>query len=143
MGVALSVNGKSYDGIDVKILMLGNEAREVSAAKYGFSRDHENHYSLGSDEPTNYSIGPKKYEEGSLTMSLKELVAIEDAAGGNKDITLIKPFITLFARLNEGNKIVVDEVLWKFKNWGREVSIDTLGDGKEFGMHTISIKPGV
>lgn len=139
----LSINGRSYDALDVKILMLGNEPREVSALSYGYTRDHANNPALGSDEPVSYSMGPKKYDDGSLTMSMKEVVAIENAAGGSKDITRIKPFITLITYLNDSNQIVTDKVIWKFKSWGRSVNIEELGVGKEFTMHTISIEPNI
>lgn len=123
--------------------MLGNLAREVSAASYGFSRAHGNNKALGSEEPVSWSMGGKDYDDGSLTMSMREMVAIENAAGGQKDPTRIKPFKTLFTYLNDDNQVVVDEVTWKFKNWGRKISIDDLGVGMEFQMHIISIKPNI
>jgi hypothetical protein len=139
----LNINGRAYDGIDCKIQMLGNQAREVSAAAYGFTRDHQNNYGIGSDEPTSYSMGAKKYDEGSLTMSMREVVAIETAVGGKKDITKIKPFPTIFSYLNDEGAIVHDQVTWKFAGWGRSVNIDELGAGREFPMHVISIKVNV
>lgn len=135
----INSNGRSYDGIDCKITMLGNQAREVSAATYGFTREHQNNYGIGSDEPTSYSMGPKQYEPGSMTMTMKEIVAIENAAGGEKDVTRIKPFQTIFTYLNDEDQVVSDKVVWKFAGWGRDVSTE-LGAGREFPMHTISIE---
>jgi len=139
MSLQINANGRTYDGIDAKIHLLGNEAREISGAAYGFARDHQNNYGLGSDEPTSYSMGVKQYEEGSMTMSMREVVAMENAAGDSKDITRMKPFATIFTYLNDNDEIVQDKVVWKFTNWGRELNIDDLGTGKEFTMHIISI----
>lgn len=143
MAIQLDINGRAYDGIDVKILMLGATVRGCAAATYSYSRTHQNNYALGNDEPFNFSMGPKTYEEGSMTLYMEEVVAIEDAVGGDKDITKVKPFKTIFTYLNDAGKVVVDEVTWKFANWGREVSIDSDGTGREYGMHIIGIRPNV
>lgn len=140
----LRINGQSYDGISCKIEWLGNQARLVSAASYGFSRDHQNNYYLGEDEPGDYSMSPKKYEEGSITMSMTEAVAIEKAAAAvGNDITLLRPFPTIFTYLNGANEVVADQVTWKFSNWGREVNSDDLGASREYAMHIIGIKPSI
>jgi len=140
----LKINGQAFDGVSCKIEWLGNQARLVSAASYGFTRDHQNNYYLGSDEPGDYSMSPKKYEEGSITMSMTEVVSIEKAAiSVGNDITLLKAFPTIFTYLNGGNEIVADEVTWKFSKWGREVNSDDMGAAMEFSMHIIKIKPSI
>lgn len=142
-GLQLDINGRAYDGIDVKILMLGTVVRGASAASYSFSRTHQNNYALGNDEPFNFSMGAKNYEAGSLTLYMEEVVAIEVAVGGDRDITKIKPFKSYFTYLNDAGKVVVDEVTWKFTDWGREVAIDSDGSGREFAMHVVAIRPNV
>lgn len=142
-GIQLDINGRAYDGIDVKILMLGTIVRGCSAASYTYDRNHNNNYALGSDEPFNYSMGFKNYQPGSMTLYMEEVVAIEDATKGDKDITKIKPFKTYFTHLNDAGKVVVDEVIWKFAGWGRELSIDSDGSGREFPMHIIGVRNNI
>ncbi|MEQ8685445.1 MAG: hypothetical protein RIE86_09135 [Imperialibacter sp.] len=138
----LTVNGRAYDAIDTKIVMLGTEVRGCAAASYGFEREHKNEYALGSEEPHSFRMGPKTYPPGSITLHMEEMVAIEDATGGEKDVTKIRPFTTIFTYLSDANKIVSDQVVWKFANWGREVKIEG-NEAREYAMHIISIKPNV
>lgn len=141
MSLELSVNGRDFDGVETKITMLGDEAAGVVAANYGFTREHKNNYSIGSDEPSNFSMGAKIYDEGSMTMYMSLASKLENLADG--DITKMKPFKQYFTYLNGEDEIVQDEVTWKFSSWGREVTIEGDGSGKEFSMHIISVKPNI
>ena len=139
----LEINGRTYDAIDAKIFALGTEMRGVAMANYGFTREHTNRHAIGNDEPVNFSMGPKNYEEGQLSLYMEEVIAIEDATGGDKDITKIKPFKSIFTYVNDSGRGVADEVTWKFKSWGREVNVEGSGEAREFPMHIISIRPNI
>ena len=137
----LEVNGRAFDAIDTKIFALGAPMEGVAKASYSFSRQHNNQYAIGSDEPVKYSMGKKEYQPGSMTLHMEEVVALENATGGDKDLTKLKPFKTTFTYLRDNGQLVTDEVTWKFASWGRDVDIDGTGEGREFAMHIISIKP--
>lgn len=139
----LEINGREYDAIDTVIFALGAKMGGVAKASYGFTRDHTNRYAIGSDDPVQYSMGTKQYPKGSLALYMKEAVALENAKGGDKDITKIKPFKTIFTYTSDDGTIVADEVTWKFETFIREVDIEGTGEAKEYSMHIISIRPNI
>ena len=139
----LEINGREFDAIDVEIFGLGAVIRGAASASYSFTRTHTNQYAIGSDEPVQYSMGVKAYESGTFALYMREIVAIEFAKGGDKDVTKIKPFKTYFTYTNDDGSLVTDEVTWKFSNWGRTVNIEGTGEAREFAMHVISIRPNI
>ena len=141
--IQLDINGRAYDATEVKIVGLGTEIRGVAGANYGWTVPHQNNHAIGSREPYNYSVGPKNYEPGELRLFLEEVAAIEDAFGGDKDITLGKPWDIIFTYLNDSAKVIVDQVTWKFSGWGREVNYENQGLVRAFPMHIIKIRPNI
>ena len=139
----LEINGRTFDAIDAKIFALGAEMKGAASASYAFNREHTNRYAIGQDEPVNFSMGPKAYDEGTLALYKEEVVALENAKGGDKDITKIKPFKTIFTYMKDDGTTVADQVTWKFKNWMRTINIEGSGEADEYAMHIISIKPNI
>ena len=132
----INVNGKTFDSGDVVIAMLNSIDYEVTAISYKKTQEHTHNYSLGTNDPTSYSMGKVK-PEGSLTLRLPSISAIEKAAGGN--LLKVKPFKAIVSYINDDNEPIVDIVTWKFQSQGREV------DGGEdlkyqFDMFTTDVK---
>lgn len=135
METTIKKDGKAYDSGDVVITLLGNIANEVSEIIYGTEQEHQLNHHLGNDAKS-WSMG-KKTPTASITMSMKEAVAIEDAAGG--DLLKIKPFDINVSFVNEYNKIVNDTIICKFKSQGRDVNGE-MGLMKQFELFTLDIK---
>jgi hypothetical protein len=134
-------DGKSYDSGDVTIVMLGNSPNEVSEITYGTDQEHQLNFYLGSNNAQSFSMG-KITPRGSITMSMKEVVAIEDAArasGGSTDIKRIKPFDIMVTYANEYNKIVTDKVTAKFQSDGRAVNGE-MGISQQFELFVLSVE---
>lgn len=135
METIIKKDGKAYDSGDVIITLLGNIANEVSEFTYGVAQEHQLNYGL-QNNPTSWSHG-KKTPTATITMSMKEAVAIEDAAGG--DLLKIKPFDINASFVNDYNKIVNDTVVVKFKDQGREVNGE-MGLMKQYELFCLDIK---
>lgn len=114
-------NGKSYSSGDVKIALFGSLDYEVTAISYSTSQTHTPNYSLGSDDPTSYSMG-KKERKGSITMRLPSVSAIEKAVRG--DLLKIKPFPINVTYLSDENLLINDTIIAKFMDQGRDVGGD-------------------
>lgn len=112
----ISRKGKAYADGDVHIAMLGTIDYEVTKIDYDMKQEHTEHYSLGSDEPTSYSTGKKKYS-CNLGLRLKSASAIEKAA--KVPLTEIKPFPIVVVVVNEENEIIKDVLTVKFKEQKR------------------------
>lgn len=134
METTIKKDGKAYDSGDVVITLLGNIANEVSEIVYNTEQAHQLNYGLGN-KPTSWSMG-KEEPTASITMSMKEVVAIENAAGGN--LLKIKPFDINVSFVNEYNVIVNDTLTVKFKNQGRDVNGE-MGLMKQFELFTLDI----
>lgn len=135
METRIKKDGKAYDSGDVIITLLGNMANEVSEFVYNTKQEHQKNYGLGN-RATSWSQG-KIDDTATITMSMKEAVAIEDAAGG--DLLKIKPFDINASFVNEYNKIVNDTVVCKFQDQGREVNGE-MGLMKQFELFVLDIK---
>lgn len=137
----IRTNGKTYDGGDVIINMLGNVANEVMDISYGEKTAHQNNHYLGSRKPSSWSEGKTDFDSTSITMSMKEQVAIENSIKGtNKRLVNIKPFWITVRYVDDYNAIVVDRILCKFTGQSRKMSIGTLGEGVQHDMHTLDIE---
>lgn len=133
----LKKGGKAYDSADVIIDMLGNTPNEVTEISYDLSTEHQHNHSLGSNEPTSWSMGNTTYN-GSITMTLKELFRLERANGGIR-IDKIRPFDIIVSYVNEFNEIVQDRVTAKFQDTGRNVTGD-MGPSKQLTLFVLSIQ---
>ncbi|KXX70780.1 hypothetical protein [Flammeovirga sp. SJP92] len=132
------INGKAYDSSDVNVAILGRPIIEVTEVSYNSEREHQLNYRLGSGKPSSYSEGKYSYS-ASITLLMSEVVGIENAMGGDKDITKIKPFPITVAYLNDDNDIVVDVITAKFQSQGREVDGE-MGLSKQFDLFVLNIE---
>lgn len=137
METRIKKDGKAYDSGDVVITFLGNIANEVGEIEYGIDQDHQLNYGLGN-KATSWSMGKEK-PNGKIVVSMKELVAIENAAP-NRNILKIKPFDINVSFVNEYNQIVNDTIVCKFQSWGRSVNGE-MGLMRELPLFVLDIIP--
>jgi hypothetical protein len=126
-------NGKAYDSADVKVQLNGIPI-EVKSIEYGNEQEHQLNHTLGIDA-TSWSWG-KKTPSAGISLMMADLVPLERAAGG--DILKIKPFTITVEFVNEYNVIIVDKIIAKFKNNGREVTGD-MGLEKKFDLFALKV----
>ncbi|MBB1543099.1 MAG: hypothetical protein HG457_009475 [Flavobacteriaceae bacterium] len=130
-------NGKAYDSVDVKVQINGIPI-EVTSLTYGNEQEHQANHTLG-ENPTSWSVG-KKTPSASIGIMMHDIVPLEMAAGGS--LLKIKPFVITVEFVNEYNIIVVDKIIAKFKNEGREVTGD-MGLKKEYELFALSVNLNV
>lgn len=135
METKIKKNGKAYDSGDVVITLLGGIANEVSEMVYNTEQEHQLNYGL-SNKATSWSMGKEK-PNASITMSMKEVVAIENAAPG-RNLLKIKPFDINVSYVNEYNVIVNDTVTVKFQSQGRNVNGE-MGLMQQFDLFALDI----
>ena len=126
-------NSKAYDSADVKVQINGVPI-EVKSITYGNEQDHQLNHTLGPDA-TSWSVG-KKTPSASMTVMMADILPLEMAAKG--DILKIKPFLITVEFTNEYNILVIDKVIAKFKNDGREVTGD-MGLEKQFDLFALKV----
>lgn len=119
----------NYSWANVKVLFAGKSIN-VESIKVSYDMSSESAYILGSKDPYFTVEGPIKYQ-GSITMYLKDLLALETAIGG-------------FDKMTDGNTMVivydngVDTVLYdKIQN------VKFLGTGRDLSSETMFIKQEV
>lgn len=132
------VGDRAYDKADVKIAMLGDLPAEVSEISYAKEVEHQLNYGMRR-KPTSWSMGKESYS-GSITLSMHEVVKLEDAiVEGEKDLTRIKPFKIFVSYINEYQKLITDKITAKFKNHGRDVN-DDMGLSKQFELFVLDVE---
>ncbi|MBO7438251.1 MAG: hypothetical protein J6U21_01075 [Bacteroidales bacterium] len=130
-------NGQTISAGDVQISVLGDLNMEVTKLSYGVKQSHKPNYSIGSVNPTSYSVGKKEYT-CTLGLRFSSIQSLEKAAGGS--LLDIKPFNIVATYVNEENEIVTDRLLVKFTDQGREVTQDSEDIVKEFEMFCLGIE---
>lgn len=110
-------NGKSYDSGDVKVFINGINIQAIKIT-YGKEQEHQLNYTL-SNNASSWSKG-KITPSCTIDLMMADVVPLERAAGG--DLLNVKPFNITVEFVNEDNEIVVDSILAKFKNQGRDVT---------------------
>lgn len=130
-------NSKAYDSADVSVQINGVPI-EVKSISYGNEQEHQLNHTLGADA-TSWSRG-KKTPSASMTLMMTDIVPLEMVAKG--DILSIKPFVITVEFVNEFNIVVVDKIIAKFKNDGREVTGD-MGLEKQYELFAMSVKLNV
>lgn len=126
-------NSKAYDSADVKVQINGVPI-ELKSITYGNEQDHQLNHTLGANA-TSWSVG-KKTPSASMTVMMADILPLEMAAKG--DILKIKPFIITVEFTNEYNILVIDKIIAKFKNDGREVTGD-MGLEKQFDLFALKV----
>lgn len=129
-------NGKAYDSADVKVQINGVPI-EVTSLSYGNEQEHQVNHTLGA-EPTSWSRG-KITPSASMGVMMHDILPLEMAAGGS--LLKVKPFAITVEFVNEFNIIVVDKIVAKFKNEGREVTGD-MGLKKEYELFAMKVTLG-
>lgn len=130
----INKNGKAYDSGDVIVNMLGNPDVDVSEVTYGTTQEHQKNYGL-KRKARSWSAG-KIDDTCSITFPMEEVVAIENAAGGN--LLSIKPFDINVTFIDEYNEIINDTITCKFQSQGRDVNGE-MGLGKQYEMFVLDI----
>lgn len=129
-------NGKAYDSADVKVQINGVPL-EVKSISYGNEQEHQLNYGLSS-HPTSWSMG-KITPSASITVAMHNITPLERVSGG---LLKIKPFTITVEFVNEYNEIIVDKIIAKFKNEGREVTGD-MGLEKQYELFALSVELGI
>ena len=127
-------NRKTYDSGDVTAFINGVPIY-VTKITYSNEQEHQLNYSLGSNNATSWSTG-KKTPSCSIGLSMQDSVELEKVAGGS--LLDLKPFTITVQYVNEYNLIIVDEIVAKFQNEGREVTGD-MALAMEHDLMTLSV----
>lgn len=130
-------NSKAYDSADVKVQINGVPI-EVKSISYGNEQEHQINHSLGAN-PTSWSMG-KIEPSASMTVAMADIVPLEIASGGG--LIKIKPFTITVEFVNEYNIIVVDKIIAKFKDEGRDVTGE-MGLEKQYDLFALSVELNV
>lgn len=103
------INSNAFDFNSLEISMLGNNSiLEFSAIEYGVKQNKSNNYGRGGN-PTSRARGNKEYS-GSITLSMKEIVQIRQAAQsrGYDNLTEIPPFNLVVSYANGTDPTTTD-----------------------------------
>ncbi len=131
-------NGKAYDSADVTVQVNGVPI-DVKSISYGNEQEHQLNHTLFPDA-TSWSIG-KKTPHASWTLMMHDVLPLELAAE-NGSLLKIKPFLITVQFVNEYNMVVVDKIIAKFKDEGRDVTGD-MGIEKQYDLFALSVKLNV
>ncbi len=131
-------NKKAYDSGDVKVFINGIILNVLKIA-YDVAQEHQLNYTLGND-PSSWSKG-KKTPTCSMDLMMADVVPLEMAAP-NGDLLELKPFDITVTFTNEYNTVVVDQIVAKFQNWGRDVTGE-MGLQKSYDLFALNIQPNV
>ncbi|MGP1500755.1 MAG: hypothetical protein ACTTJM_03105 [Bergeyella cardium] len=129
-------NNKAYDSADVKVQINGVPI-EVTSLTYGNEQEHQVNHTLGA-EPSSWSRG-KITPSASMGVMMHDILPLEMAAKGS--LLNVKPFVITVEFVNEFNIIIVDKIIAKFKNEGREVTGD-MGLKKEYELFAMKVTLG-
>lgn len=121
------INGKAYSWNDISVNILGRTLEGNMSVKYASTQEKENVYGRGK-KPVSRSKG-KEECEASLTVSMKEYMAIKSAVGPFKKLTDIKPFPVNIVYIDEdGENRPINVTLLKCEFTGVSIEVKT-GDG--------------
>ncbi|MGP1479318.1 MAG: hypothetical protein ACTTJI_06495 [Capnocytophaga sp.] len=125
-------NGKAYDSADVRVQINGIPIN-VSSISYGNAQEHQLNHTLGA-KATSFSMG-KITPSASMTVPMHEIAPLERVSGG---LLKIKPFTITVEFVNEFNEIVVDKIIAKFKDEGRNIT-GNMGLEKQYDLFALSV----
>jgi hypothetical protein len=83
------INGVQHAWSSIEVNLLGRTLTGIVSIEYGYDRAIEDHHGAG-DEPVLRGYGNKVYKKTMLELFQFEVVALQQACGG--DITSIPPF---------------------------------------------------
>lgn len=130
-------NGKAYDSADVYVQINGVPI-EVKTLEYGNEQEHQLNHTLGQ-RATSWSRG-KITPSASMTLMMGDIVPLETASGG--DLLSIKPFTITVEYANEYNLIIVDKIVAKFQNEGRNVTGE-MGLERQYDLFALDVQLNV
>ncbi len=126
-------NGKAYDSADCQCFINGVPI-EITSISYGNEQEHQLNYTLGNS-PSSWSKG-KITPSATIGIMMHDITPLELASGGS--LLNVKPFDVIVTFTNEFNLIVVDKLLVKFQNEGREVTGE-MGLKREYQMFALKV----
>ncbi|SHK69718.1 hypothetical protein [Epilithonimonas mollis] len=127
------VNSKAYDSVDVKVFIEGVQLN-VKSFTYGNEQDTQLNHTLGADA-TSWSEG-KITPSASMTVPMVDIMPLEVAAKGQ--LMKLKPLTAIIEYVNEYNIVVIDRVIFKFKDEGRDVTGD-MGLEKQYDLFALKV----
>lgn len=130
-------NGKAYDSADVYVQINGVPI-EVKTLEYGNEQEHQLNHTL-AQRATSWSRG-KITPSASMTLMMGDIVPLETASGG--DLLSIKPFTITVEYANEYNLIIVDKIVAKFQNEGRNVTGE-MGLERQYDLFALDVQLNV
>lgn len=114
------INGKTYDWASISASLLGRELVGISGIKYEDEVEMEFNYGKGR-MPVNHGEGNYK-AEGSITLHIEEIIALQKSLPAGKRLQDIAPFDITVSYINESNELVTDKLVYcKFMKNGRDV----------------------
>lgn len=128
-------NRKAYDSGDVKVFINGI-VLDVLKIAYDKDQEHQLNHTLGNDA-TSWSQG-KITPTCTMDLMMADVVPLELAAP-NGDLLKVRPFDIVVVFTNEYNIVVVDKIVAKFKNAGRDVTGE-MGLQKSYELFTLDVK---
>lgn len=134
----ISRNKKTYDSGDVTAFINGVPIY-LSKITYSNEQEHQLYHSIGSNHAQAWSAG-KITPSCSIGLAMHDSVELEQVAGGS--LLNLKPFTITVQFVNDFNIIVVDEIVAKFQNEGREVTGD-MALAMEHDLLALSVKLNV
>ncbi len=130
-------NGKAYDSVDVKVQINGIPI-EVTTLSYSNEQEHQLNHTLGADA-TSWSYGKKK-PSAKMGLMMADVAPLEKASGGS--LLKLKPFVITVEFVNDYNEIIVDKIVAKFQNEGREITGD-MGLKMDYDLFALDVKLNV
>lgn len=102
------INGRAYSWADITVIILGRKVQGITAISWMQAQVKENNMGQGN-RPVSRSKG-NRTASASVTLSLKEIAAIEAALPPGTDILDIKPFPVIVAYNNDQNEFISYEL---------------------------------
>jgi hypothetical protein len=130
-------NNKAYDSVDVSPFINGIPT-SLTDLSYNTSQEHQLNHTLSADG-SSWSVG-KKSHTCTAGFMMHDITPIELAAGG--DLLKVKPFYLNVLISNEYNIPVLDTILVKFQDQGREITGD-MGLQKQYELFVLTSKYNV
>lgn len=98
------INGRTYSWADITVIILGRKVQGITAISWKQAQEKSNNMGQGN-RATSRSRG-NRTAEASITLSLKEIVAIQNALPVGTDILDIKDFPVIVSYNNDQNQFV-------------------------------------